>query len=132
MSKKSAALKSNFKVSVKTLLKAPALMAQKAMLIARFSVKDSDNKVMQRKVMRSSMKTLHPSPCPISVTCASQSGLIMSPLTGNNSLPIAACIQEPPKCKQQRMTASALQQKQVEDLQQKRHKVEAHKTAVQL
>ena len=39
---------------------------------------------------------------------------------------------QPPKRKQQRMTSSALQQKRVEDLKQKRHKVDAHKEAVRL
>ncbi len=51
--------------------------------------------------------------------------------SGDGDKEIAGYIQ-PPKRKQQRMTASALQQKQVEDLKQKRHKVEVHKEVVQL
>jgi hypothetical protein len=39
---------------------------------------------------------------------------------------------QPPKRKQQMMTATALQQKRVEDLKQKRHKVDVHKEAVRL
>ncbi len=39
---------------------------------------------------------------------------------------------QPPKRKQQKMTATALQQKRVEDLKQKRHKVDVHKEAVRL
>ena len=48
MSKKRAALEAKFEVAVKTLLKAAALTVQKAMLVARLSVKDSDNNVMQK------------------------------------------------------------------------------------
>ena len=44
---------------------------------------------------------------------------------------IAGHIQAP-KRKQQMMTATALQQKRVEDLKQKRHKVDVHKEAVRL
>ena len=88
-------------------------LAQEAMLVARFLVKDSNNNVMQRNVMKrlpgiskSSMTTLHP-PRPISIICASELPLI-SLLAGDNSLPIIDCIQSPKSKLQRIMTASAL------------------------
>ena len=52
MSKKSAALEAKFEIAVKTLLKAPNLTVQKAMLVAKFSTKDIENKSMQKIIAR--------------------------------------------------------------------------------
>ena len=52
MSKKSAALEAKFEIAVKTLLKAPNLTVQEAMLVAKFSTKDIENKSMQKILAR--------------------------------------------------------------------------------
>ena len=53
MSKKSAAaLEAKFEIAVKTLLKAPNLTVQEAMLVAKFSTKDIENKSMQKIIAR--------------------------------------------------------------------------------
>ncbi len=132
MSKKSAALEAKFEIAVKTLLKAPMLTMPEAMLVAKFSAKDIANKSMQQNVARCipggkrAMAALLPhASLPPSIvdvtTCESPQISNLSTLTGGDgSTAIAGCIQ-PPKRKQQRMTASTLQQKRVEDLNQKRH-----------
>jgi hypothetical protein len=48
MSKKNAALEAKFEIAVKTLLKAPNLTVQEAMLAAKFSTKDIENKSMHK------------------------------------------------------------------------------------
>jgi len=52
MTKKSAALEAKFEIAVKTLLKAPNLTVQEAMLVAKFSTKDIENKSMQKIIAR--------------------------------------------------------------------------------
>ncbi len=52
MSKKSAALEAKFEIAVKTPLKAPNLTVQEAMLVAKFSMKDINNKSMQQIIAR--------------------------------------------------------------------------------
>ena len=52
MSKKSAALETKYEIAVKTLLKAPNLTVQEAMLVAKFSTKDTENKSMQKIIAR--------------------------------------------------------------------------------
>jgi hypothetical protein len=132
MSKKSAALEAKFGIAVKTLMKAPMLTVPEAMLVAKFSTKDIANKSMQRNVARripggkrAMAASLPPASLPPSIvdviTCESPQISNLSTLTGcDGGTAIAGRIQ-PPKRKQQRMTASSLQQKRVEDLKQKRH-----------
>ena len=125
MSKKSAVLEAKFEIAVKTLLKVPMLTVPEAMLVAKFSTKDIANKSMQRNVARRipsskrAMAALVPAIVDITICGSPQ---ISSVTSGDGDREIAGCLQ-PPKHKQQRMTASALQQKQVEDLKQQRHKV---------
>jgi len=47
-STKSAALEAKFEIAVKTLLKVPNLTVQEAMLVAKFSTKDIENKVCRK------------------------------------------------------------------------------------
>ena len=52
MPKKSAALEAKFEIAVKTLLKAPNLTVPEAMLVAKFSKYDIENKSMQKVIVR--------------------------------------------------------------------------------
>jgi hypothetical protein len=128
MSKKSAALEAKFKIAVKTLLKAPNLTVQKAMLVAKFSTKDTENKSMQKIIARripggkrAMAALLPPASLPPSIIDVPQchSPQISNSTTLSGATAIAGCIQPPKKHKQQKMTATALQQKRVEDLKQK-------------
>jgi hypothetical protein len=69
-------------------------------------------------------------PSIIDEACASQMSNLSTLTTGGNKEAIAGCIQSPMR-KQHLMTASAWQQKQVGDIWLKRHKVMAHKEAMQ-
>jgi hypothetical protein len=140
MLKKSAVLEAKFEIAVKTLLKAPNLTVQEAMLVANFLTKDIENKSMQKIIARhipggkrAMAALLPPALLPPSIIDVPQchSTQISKLTTLSGATEIAGHIQ-PPKCKQQMMTATASQQKQVEDLKQKRHKVDVHKEAVRL
>jgi hypothetical protein len=143
MSKNESALEAKFEIAVKTLLKAPNLTVPEAMLVAKFSTKDIENKSMQKIILRRfpggkrAMATLLPPallpPSIVDVpTYHSPQILHLTTLSGGDGDTAIAGRIQPPKRKQQRMTASALQQKQVEDLKQKRHQVDVHKDAVRL
>jgi hypothetical protein len=111
MSKKSAALEAKFDIAVKTLLKAPKLTVPEAMLAAKFSTKDIENKSMQRIISRrilGSKRAMTASVPPIVDITTCGSPQISSVTSGDGDKEIAGCIQ-PPERKQQKMTASALQ-----------------------
>ena len=137
MSKKSAVLDAKFKLAVKMLRKAPMLTVEKAMLVANFLMKDIKHKSTKRIVLRqipgSKRAMVAPalSPSIIDEACASQMSNLSTLTTGGNDEAIAGFIQSPMR-KQQIMPASAWQQKRVGDLWLKRHKVTAHKEAMQL
>ena len=140
MSKKSAALEAKYEIAVKTLLKVPNLTVQEAMLVAKFSTKDTENKSMQKIIARRipggkrAMAALLPPaslpPSIIDVPQCHSPQISNSSTTLSGATAVAGRIQPPKKRKQQKMTATALQQKRVEDLKQKRHKVDVHKEAV--
>ena len=52
MPKKSAALEAKFEIAVKTFLKAPNLTVQEAMLVAKLSMEDIENRSMQKILVR--------------------------------------------------------------------------------
>ena len=125
MSKKSAALEAKFEIAVKTLLKAPNLTVSEAMLVAKFLTKNIKSRSMQRIILRHipggkkrAMTVLLPSaslppPSIIDFTpcCSPQiSDLTTSSGSVGGDTAITGRIQ-PPKHKQQKMTATALQQK---------------------
>jgi len=126
MSQKSAALESKFEIAVKTLLKAPNLTVPEAMLVAKFLPKDIENKSMQKIIVRGILggkramaAFLRSASLPPSIVdvpqCYSPQISNLTTLTGGGRVDtaIAGRIQ-PPKLKQQRMTASALQRKRIE------------------
>ena len=141
MSKKSAALEAKFEIAVKTLLKAPNLTVQEAMLVAKFSTKDIENKSMQKIIARripggkrAMAALLPPALLPPSIVidvprCHSPQISNLTTLSGATE--ISGHIQ-PPKRKQQKMTTRALQQKRVEDLKQKSPFQSALRTNLQL
>ena len=143
MSKRSVALEAKFEIAVKTLLEAPNLTVPEAMLVAQFSKKDIENKSMQKVIVRripggkramaASLRHASLPPSIADVPQCHSPAEQMSDLTTliGGSTEIAGHIQ-PPKRKAQKMTATALQQKRVEDLKQKRHKADVHKEAVRL
>jgi hypothetical protein len=81
MSKKSAVFEAKFDISVKTILKAPKLTVPEAMLVAKFLMKDIENKSMQRIISRRipggkrAMAALVP-PIVDITTCGSALGLL--------------------------------------------------------
>jgi hypothetical protein len=83
------------------------------MLVAKISTKDIENKSMQRIISRcipgSKRAMAMPVPPIVDITTC-RSLQISSVTSGDGDKEIAGCIQ-PPKRKQQRMTASVLQQK---------------------
>ncbi len=118
MSKKSAALEAKFEIAVKTILKAPSLTVVEAMLVAKFSTKDIENKSMHQSILRripGGKRAMAASLPPMSVDVPSYHSHQISNLTTlsggeGGDTAIAGRIQ-PPKRKQQKMTATALQKK---------------------
>ncbi len=103
------------------------------MILARFSQKD----VVDESLRRLITQRLPGGTKQSIVWDSSQTSSTFSPLTNEDeptaSARVSMSIQsriEPPKRKQQRMTASGVQDKRVDDLKQKKHKSKAHKDAV--
>jgi len=136
MSKNSAAREAKIEHCVQTLLRAPMLTVPEGMILARFSQKDVADASLRRLITRRL-----PGGTKGSIEWdSSRTHSTLSPLTAEDSPAAASAgvsmsvddrIQHP-KRKQQRMTASAVQQKRVDDLKQKKHKSDAHKEAVRL
>jgi hypothetical protein len=110
------------------------LTVPEAMILAKFSQKDVADNSLRRLIARRL-----PGGTKGSIEWdSSRTPSTLSQLT-NGDDPTSAgvsmsidCRILPPKRKQQRMTASGVQQKRVDDLKQKKHKSEAHKEAVRL
>ena len=130
MSKNSAAREAKIEHCVQTLLRAPMLTVPEGMILARFSQKDVADASLRRLITRRL-----PGGTKGSIDWdSSRMHSTLSPLTAEDSPAAASAgvsmsvddrIQHP-KRKQQRMTASAVQQKR------KKHKSDAHKEAVRL
>jgi hypothetical protein len=139
MAKNSAAHKKKVKHAVQVLLENPRLKVRQAMLVALFGGKDLDDMNIRRVISRRRnllKKALLP---PVIVKCGSPPSLTnlsttddVTESTAHPATNVTADGVPPPKRKKQRMTALALQKKNVEDWKQKKHKSDAHKEAVRL
>jgi hypothetical protein len=139
MAKNSAAHKKKVKHAAQVLLENPRLKVRQAMLVAQFGNKYLDDVNIRRMIYRCRdllKKALLP---PVIVHCGSPLSLTDlsatedgTESTAHPATNVTADGVPPPKRKKQRMTALALQKKNVEDRKQKKHKSDAHKEAVRL
>jgi hypothetical protein len=141
MSKNSAAHQKKVEHAVRKILKAPDLSIPDAMVLANFSKKDVANETVRRAVHRAvklrqdrallGLCAPPPTDGIVIIEDPSPSLSYLSSLTGESSAPSAPQFPKP-KRKQIRPTASAVQQRRVNDLKAKRHKSDAHKAAARL
>ena len=139
MAKNSAAHKKKVKHAAQVLLENPRLKVRQAMLVVLFGKKNLDYVNIRRAISRRRdllVKALLP---PVIVHCGSPPSLTDlsatedgTESTAHPATNVTADGVPPPKRKKQRMTALALQKKNVEDRKQKKHKSDAHKEAVRL
>jgi len=143
MPKKSAAHLKKVDEAVRILNTTTGLKLRQAMILAGFSKKDISDKSMCKMIRRRlealGVKQRRHAPT-VEVRIMITNDSVVSPLTGGDSnAPTASTTTETtgpthpkPKRKQIRPTASAVQQRRVNDLAAKRHKSDAHKAAVRL
>jgi hypothetical protein len=132
MSKNSAAHQKKVEHAVLKLLKHPGLSTSNAMVLAKFLKKDVANETVHRAVHRAVRQRRDRDRALLGVLAPPTDSILitddpslsdMTPLTLTTAAPSAP--QSPkPKCKQIRPTASAIQQRRVDDLKVKRHKGE--------
>ena len=125
MSMKSAAHQKKVESAVRILKTTTGVKVRQAMILANFSKKDIANDSIRRTIQRRIEKQ-HPT----NIIKCNESSPVSSDLS--STVVSSAPTNPKPKRKQIRMTASAAQQKRVNDLETKRHKSDAHKAAVRL
>ena len=142
MSKNSAAHQKKVEHAARKILKVPGLSIPDAMVLANFSKKDVANKTLRRAVHRAvklrrdrallGLRAPPPTDGIVIIEDPSPSlSDLSSLLTDESSAPLAPQFPKP-KRKQIMPTASAIQQRRIDDLKAKRHKSSAHKAAVRL
>jgi hypothetical protein len=139
MSKNIAAHQKKVEHAVQKILKAPGLSIPDAIVLANFSKKDVANKTLRRAVHRAVKRRRDqallglcappPTAGIIIIKDPSPSLSDLSSLTGESS---ALPAPQFPKPKRKQPTASAVQQRRIDDLKAKRHKSNEHKAAVRL
>jgi hypothetical protein len=139
MSKNIAAHQKKVEHAVQKILKAPGLSIPDAIVLDNFSKKDVANETLRRAVHRAVKRRRDqallglcappPTAGIIIFEDPSPSLSDLSSLTGESSAPPAPQF---PKPKRRQPTASAVQQRCVNDLKAKRHKSNEHKAAVRL
>ncbi len=142
MTKKSAAHQKKVNEAVRILNTTTGVIVPQAMILAGFPKKDITNETVRRMIRRRLEALEAKQMRPRRVVTNNDADL--STLTGEDDDPTASVTtitmttttgpaQHPkPKRKQIRLTASAVQQRRVDNLAAKRHKSDAHKAAVRL
>jgi hypothetical protein len=123
---KSAAHQKKVESAVRILKTTTGVKVRQAMILANFSKKDIANDSIRRTIQRRIEKQ-HPT----NIINFNKSSSPVS-LDLSSSVVLSEPTNPQPKRKQIRMTASAAQQKRVNDQEAKRHKSDAHKAAVRL
>jgi len=128
MSMKSAAHQKKVESAVRILQTTTGVKVRLAMILAHFLKKDIANDSIRRVIQRRIEKQP-----PTNIIVCNES-LSILPVSSDVLLLVVSSVptNPKPKCKQTRLTASAAQQKRVNDLEAKRHKSDAHKAAVRL
>jgi hypothetical protein len=138
MPKKSAAHQKKVDAAVRILVTTTGVKVPQAMILAGFSKQDIANETIHRMIRRR-FQAKQTTPCrdvTVRVEVAANGSDVLSPLTGDDehtttTLTTTTTTTHPkPKRKQIRATASAVQQRRIDDQALKRHKSDAHKAAV--
>ena len=126
MSMKSAAHLKKVESAVRILQTTTGVKVQQAMILAHFLKKDIASDSIRRVIQCCSEKQP-----PTNIIVCNKSSSTSPVLLDVSLLVVSSVPRNPkPKCKQTRLTASAAQQKRVNDLEAKRYKSDAHKAAV--
>ena len=130
MPKKSAAHQKKVDEAMRILNTTTGVIVPQAMILAGFPKKDIANETVRRMIRRR-LEALEAKQRPLMVVVVTNNDADLSTLTGEEDTTTTTTTgpaQHPkPKRKQIRLTASAIQQRRVDNLAAKRHKSDAHK-----
>jgi hypothetical protein len=141
MPKKSAVHQKKVDEAVRILNTTTGVNVPQAMILAGFPKKDTANETIRRMIRcrLKALKAKQTTPCRDAPTVeevriVTDNNTDLLPLTGEDDDPTASmtAMHPKPKRKQIRPTASAIQQRRVNNLAAKRHKSDAHKAAMRL